>query len=304
MKSLMGTLWGSAAPKILDGDFNVGPFKDKMFVFIDEAKFHSEAGTDEIKKLIRGVDVPGMEKFQEARNYRLFARIMFASNRMDMNIGQANTNDRALFYTRAYDREFTHKSESEFRAWAETLKPFFVEFTNLVDQINVREHFMYYFLNYKTDKYDVESIKYSSSNDASIVMSNMNWARRIAKHIVEDGRIFEDLDITYPFTVNDLNRRVGELCIEMGMRGVQGSRVMAEFQQAGVLETVVTHGQKKLRFTHKLGSLVELISAAFGVKLEPHFVFDEKDMGPNDCDGSTRPSWKGSRKGVVQESKF
>ncbi len=305
MRSMMGGLWGAAAPKVLEGEFNIGPFKDKMFVFIDEAKFHNEQGVDEIKKLIRGVDVPGMEKFQEARDYRIFSRIMFASNRLDLGIGQANTTDRALFYTRAYDRDYKKMTEMQFRGWAETLKPFFVEFTELMKQRTVREHFMRYFMEYPTDKFQVESIKRSSSNDAAIVISNMNWARRIAKFIVEDGRIFEDLDISYPFTISDLNRRVAEVSQELGMRNVQGARVLAEFEHADVLEKVVIGGMKKLRFKYKIGQLTDAFGEAINAPMESKFMFDpEKDYGVNDCDGKKRPPWKGARVGIVQEAKF
>jgi hypothetical protein len=304
-RQMMGNLWGSASPKVLEGDFNIGPFKDKMFVFIDEAKFHNEQGVDEVKKLIRGVDVPGMEKFMEARNYRLFSRIMFASNRLDLGIGQANTTDRALFYTRAYDREYKKMTEMQFRSWAETLKPFFVEFTNLMSNRSVREHFMRYFLEYDTDKFEVESIKRSSSNDAAIVISNMNWARRIAKFIVEDGRIHEDMDISYPFTVSDLNRRVAEVSQELGMRNVQGARVLAEFEHADVLEKIVSGGQKKLRFKYKIGQLTEEFGEYINAPMESRFVFDaEKDYGPNDCDGKSRPPWRGAKTGIVKETRF
>lgn len=304
-RQMMGNLWGSASPKVLEGDFNVGPFINKMLVFIDEAKFHSEAGVDEIKKLIRGVDVPGMEKFQEARNYRLFSRIMFASNRLDMGIGQANTTDRALFYTRAYDRDYKQLTEAQFRTWAETLKGDFAEFTALMTKREVREHFMRYFIEYPTDKFEVESIRHSSSGDAQIVMSNMNWARRIAKHIIEDGRIFEDLDITYPFTVSDLNRRVYEASQELGLRNVQGARVLAEFEHAGVLEKITVQGMRKLRFTQKLGSLTTAFGEAIGAPMESRYVLDpEKDFGKNECDGSTRPAWRGQKPGIVAGSMF
>lgn len=304
MQSMMGALWGSASPKVMDTDFVIGPFLNKMFVFIDEAKFHSESGTDEIKKLIRSVDVPGAEKFMDSRNHRLFSRVMFASNRLDMNIGQANTNDRALFYTRTYDREFTHLSELEFRAWAETLKPFFDEFTALMKRRDVKEQLMRYFMDRPCDRHTIESIKYSSSSDASIILSNMNWARRIAKHIIEDGRIFEDLDISFPFTISDLNRRVGEVCKELGMQNVQGSRVYAEFQGADTIESVVVGGRKMLRFKHKIGTLTEVFGAAISVPLEARYVFTDDDMGENTCNGTTRPQWKGAKRGVVQEAKF
>ncbi len=305
MKALMGNLWGSASPKVLEGDFTIGPFKDKMFVFIDEAKFHSEAGTDEFKKLIRGVDVPGSEKFVDARNYRLFARVMLASNKYAMNIGQSDTRDRALFYTRAYDKDHLNMTEMEFRVWADTLKPFFDDFTSLLQRKDAKEHFMYYFMNLPCKRHEIESIKHSSSGDEHIVASNMSWARRIAKYIIEDGRIYEDLDISYPFTKPDFNKRVTEIATEMGMRGMMAERVLTEFQEAGVLGHIIVAGQKKLRFTHRIGSLTEMYGAAIGLTLEERFVFDkDKDYGENTCDGSTRPPWKGNKLGVVAASKI
>lgn len=305
LKALMGNLWGTASPKVMDGAFSVEPFIDKMFVFVDEAKFNNDVSVDEIKKLIRSIDVPGAVKFESSKNHRLYARLMFAANRLDLGIGQSNTTDRALFYTRTYDREYKHMTEMQFKAWAETLKPFFTEFTELMNRRDVREHFMRYFMEFPANKYEVESIKHSSSNDAQIVISNMNWARRIAKHIVEDGRIFEDLDITYPFSVSDLNKRVTEVSLELGMRNVQGSRVMAEFDHADTLERVVVGGMNKLRFKYKIGTLTDVFGEAISAPLQPRFVFDaEKDYGPNDCDGLTRPPWRGARKGIVQEAKF
>lgn len=304
MKAVFGPLWGVASPKVLEGDFVVSPFKDKMFVFIDEAKFSSEQGVEEIKKLIRGVDVPGMEKFMDARSYRLFARIMFASNRMDVNVGQANVRDRALFYTRAYDKDYLGMSEMQFRAWAETLKPWFDEYTTLMKRRDVKEHYMRMFLDWECSRYTIESIKYSSGGDASIVLSNMSWARRIAKHIIEDGRIFEDLDITYPFTISDLNRRVAEVSRELGLREVQGTRVFNEFQDAGVLESVVVHNMRKIRFKWKMKTLIQEFGKAIAVELEERYVFNDSDEGANSNDGSERKPWRGGKVGVVAGSKF
>lgn len=292
---LFGNMWGSASPKVLESDFVVSPFIDKMFVFIDEAKFHSEAATDEIKKMIRSVDVPGAEKFENAKNHKIYARVMFASNRFDMNIGQANVRDRALFYTRAYDRDHLNMSEMEFRAWTETLKPFFDEFTALINQRKVREHFMRYFMDMDVSRHELESIQHSSSGDEAILASNMSWARRVAKHIIEEGRIHEDLDISYPFTLQDLFRKVGDVCKELGFRGVQGARVLAEYEEAGVIEKVVIGGQRKLRFRYKIGTLHEKYGHAISVPLDARYVFDEDDHGVNDNDGMTRVAWKGGK---------
>jgi len=62
IRQMIRNLWGTASPKMLEGQFSVEPFIDKMVVFIDEARFHGDSSTDEIKKLIRNVDMGGAEK--------------------------------------------------------------------------------------------------------------------------------------------------------------------------------------------------------------------------------------------------
>lgn len=296
MKAVMGYLWGAASPSLMEGAFSVEPFIGKMFVFIDEAKFNGDNSTEEIKKLIRNVEVSGAEKFQSARTYRIFSRIMFASNRFDMNIGQQNVRDRALFYMRTFDKTHLNMTEMDFRTWAEGLKPFFEKFTRMLDRRDVKEHFVRMFMDRPCDRYTIESLEHSSSNDPDIVESNMSWARRIAKEIIEDGRVFEDLDISTPFTDSDFNQRVSQLCMEMGFSRVQGTRVMAEFLSAGLLEYTTVGALRKRRFTHKLGSLHELFEQATGIKLEPRYSFDvNEDYGKNTNDGSKRVAWRGSK---------
>jgi len=111
--------------------------------------------------------------------------------------------------------------------------------------------------------------------------------------------------MTYPFTLPDFNKRVVEVCRELGMQNVQGARVLAEYQDAGVIEPVVIKGQRKLRFTHKIGSLTDLFGKAISVQPDSRFEFDaEKDFGRNECDETTRPPWKGTKPGVVAGSRF
>jgi hypothetical protein len=295
VESLMGRLWGTASPKVMETGFSIEPFVDKMFVFIDEAKFAGDASTDEIKKLIRNINVGGAEKFQSARNYRIYARLMFASNRFDLGVGQNGVVDRALFYTKAYDHEFLSMTEMQFRAWTETLKPWFDEFASFLDRRTVREHYVRMLMDRSVTKQQVESIKYSSANDAVILTANMSWARRIAKRILEEGRIIEGMAIEVPFLEANLNERVNELTKEMGLRAVQGSRVLAEFEQAGLIETVVSGMKRYKRFTVKVGSAVEQFGNTIGLALSPQFEFDEGDFGKNDTEIGARLNWKGSK---------
>jgi hypothetical protein len=301
VKALLRSLWGTASPKLLEGQFSVEPFIDKMVVFIDEARFHGDASTDEIKKLIRNVEMGGAEKYQSARTYRIFSRVMFASNRFDMNIGQANVQDRALFYMKAYDRDFLRMSAVEFRRWAEGLKPWFDEFMGMLEHKTVLEHYMHYFLELPVSRHEVESVEHSSSLDPDIVSSNMSWARRVAKYIIEDGRIHEDLDISFPFAMTDLNRRVVEICKELGMQPINGQRVLAEFQEADLIETYAEKGRNHFRFTHRIGTITEVFGDTISVKLEPRFEFAPDDYGKNTCTLEDRPLWRGANSRLMQK---
>jgi hypothetical protein len=295
LEQLFQNQWGSASPKILEGTFSVEPFINKMFVFIDEAKFHSESATDEIKKLIRSDRMGGAEKFQSARTYRIFARVVFASNRWDMNIGQANTQDRALFYLKTYDKDYKRMTDSDFRRWTVTLKPFFDEFNTFIRRMDVKEHYMHLFNTLSVSRHDIENVFHSSGSDSQIVESNMAYPRRVAKHIVEEGRIWEDLDISAPFTMPEFNKRVSDVCESMGLRHVQPRYVFDEFISAGVLEKWSYQGTKFWRFKYKIGTLTEVMSAAIGVQLESRFVFTEADFGTNESELMGAMPWKGNQ---------
>jgi hypothetical protein len=294
LPAIFGTLWGSASPKVLDNVFAIEPFIGKMMVFIDEAKFSSEAATDEIKKLIRNVSVGGAEKFQSSRNHRIFARVVFASNRIDMNIGQVNVQDRALFYIKAYDKEFLNMDSNGFRTWTYGLKPFFDEYNVLLLRRDVREHYMHYFSTMEVGRHEIEDTGDSSANDSDIVASNMSWPRRVAKYIIEDGRIYEDADITLPFQIPDLNKRVNEVCLELGFRNVHGQRVLAEFKDAGLLEQHAENGRILWRFKYKLATLTETYGSHISVDMEPRFAFTDDDKGMNDTTLANPKPWKGT----------
>jgi hypothetical protein len=294
LEQLFQNQWGSASPKILEGAFSVEPFINKMFVFIDEAKFYSESSTDEIKKLIRADRIGGAEKFMSARTFRVFARVIFASNKYDMNIGQQNIQDRALFYIKAYDKDYKGMNEIDFRNWTVTLKPFFDEFLLFIRRMEVREHFMHIFSTLPVDRHEIEDISISSSADSHIIESNMSYARRVAKHIIEEGRIWEDLDISAPFTTVEFNKRVADTCESMRIRFVQPRHVFNEFTSAGLLEPWISGGNKLWRFKYKIGTLTEMMGNSIGVDLTSRFIFTEDDFGENKSELIGAKPWKGS----------
>lgn len=295
MKSILGNLWGAASPKVMEGGFSVEPFIGKMFVFIDEAKFSGDSSIDEIKKLIRNVDVGGAEKFGSSRTYHIYSRLMFASNRFNVGVGQAGTIDRALFYTKAYDKEYLKMTEMEFREWTETLKPWFDEFASFLERRDVREHYVRMFMDREVTKQQVESIKHSSANDPTIVIANMPWTRRIAKRILEEGTVIEQMAMEVPFTEADFNKRVNELTTEMGMRAIQGARVMAEFEAAGIVGKIRSGGKIYNTFLFKQGTCCEQFGKAIGMELTPQFDFGVDDFGENKTEVGARINWRGAK---------
>lgn len=290
--SLMGPLWGSASSQVISDKFSIGPFINRMLVFVDEAKFHNEAGTDEVKKLIRNVDVAGRELYVEGKNYKIYSRLLFASNRFDMSIGQTSVIDRALFYLKARDAKSMGMTDSKFRAWAETLKPWFEEYDTFLKRMDVRENYIYYFMEtLRPNKQEIESIKFSASQDEEIITANLRPSRRVAKYIIEEGRIHEDISIEYPFNLAALSNRILEVCNVLHIKPVRTDLVLAEFKDAGILN--MTMGG--MVFTLKHESLIDTFAAAMSLPAEKRWEFTEDDRGDN-TDPNKRKMWKGAGK--------
>lgn len=297
MKAIFGALWGTSSASIIDTKFNVGPFLNKMMTFVDEVKFHNEAGTDEIKKLIRSVEVPGMEKFSEGRTYSIYSRIYFASNTFDMSLGQSSVIDRALFYTKAYSAKYKGMTDANFRAWADTLKPWFEGFDTFLLRRDVREHYVRYFMDYPTTKQAVESIRLSSGTDPEITTSNMRPSRRFAKYIIEEGRVVEDLHIDHKFTLINLGERINAVAMALHQKPPRTELVLKEWTDTGVAARI----SGGYYFVKKWGDTIKDFEAAISAPVEPQFELTEKDYGEN-TDVDKRASWRGA-KGVVASYK-
>lgn len=292
MKAIMTEkLWGTASGGIVDQKFNIAPFKDKMFVFIDEARFGSESGTDEIKKMIRNVDVSGMEKYEDARNYRIFARIMFASNQPNMRISSRDVRDRALFYTRAWDHQSLGMSEMEFRTWAEGLKPFFDEFNEALQNKESPAYYLRHFLDMEPSKHEIESIKHSSSSDPDIAEANMSWSRRVAKSILESGYVAaDDLAWEVPFDRARAAERVKQECERVGVPRLNPAEIIQEFMDAGIWVRYSSGPHRGMRSAMRWGDALDAYAATTGVVMDPYREPQPEDRGPNEEPfGSRKP---------------
>jgi hypothetical protein len=200
-----------------------------------------------------------------------------------MNIGQANMQDRALYYIKTYDKDFLEMTDTQFREWAVTIKPFFEEFDEFLKRLDVKQHFMRIFFDIPVTKQEIEDTSTSSANDKHIIEAAMSYPRRVAKEIIEGGRIYEDLSIEAPFPMDEFNRRVEDTCKAINIKFTQPRYVFEEYQSAGLLEPIVINGNRMWRFKYKIGTLAQKFGVHINLTLEPRFEFGEDDFGVNEA---------------------
>ena len=292
-KALFRDLHGLVNGKLVGERFSIAPFVNRMLVFVDEARFRGQQAVDEVKLMVRTVTMNGEQKNQDARNYNIFARMIFASNRMDIGISQQDTVDRALYITKAFTAESQGMSQTEFIRWTNSLKPIFETFDKLLQDHHAVEHFMHMFINRPVTKAQVENVIGSAATDADVIMGGFSLARKVAKDLIENGAMLEDHDITTPFMMSEFNMFVTEYCKKIGTTRVQASEVFAEFKTLHMLERTADN---KWRFSWKIGELHDKFGEALGVKLTPRFVFTPEDYGPNDNDGTKSVPWRGMKR--------
>jgi Family of unknown function (DUF5906) len=293
--ALFGSLHGMINGKQVGEKFSISPFLGKMFVFADEVKFKSGNSSEEIKLLIRNMRQHGELKGIDSRDYNIFARLMFASNNVDVRIGQADAIDRALFYTKAYTPEFMHSSQLQFNNWTLQHKPFFDGFAQFLKLTEAIEHYMHLFMNLPVDRHQIEDIKWSSSHDHDIVRHNLGAPHRIAKIIIESGWLLEGLDISTPFTERQFIESVNNLIKQTGENTKPGY-VLSAFDKLGLLESVNTKEGAKKRFKWHIGELTVKFGEAIGVPMESQFTFGPGDYGANTNDGDKVRLPKGGRR--------
>jgi Family of unknown function (DUF5906) len=290
--ALFGNLYGMVSSKSIGERFSVAPFVGKMLVFADEVRFKSKDAVNEVKLLIRNTRTHGELKGIDARDYHIFARLMFASNEMNPRISEENVTDRALFVTKAYTPEFMNLSQLAFRDWAITHKPFFDEFTVFLRRPEVIEHYMQMFTAMPVDRHKIEDIRYSSSREPDIVLHNLSQPRKIARMIIENGYLFEGLDISTPFSQTEFLAQVTELCKKIN-ENVRPMHVFEEFSKLEMLETIMVSKSRKFRFKWRVGELTAKFGDAIGVPIEPKFEFGPGDYGSNEHTGEGIVHWKG-----------
>jgi len=294
--ALFGTLHGTITGKTFGERFSTAPFMNKMFVFADEVKTRGPAAVEEIKLLVRQTKMLGELKGIDGRDYNIFARLMFASNNVNINIGQSDVVDRALYFTRTYNPEYMGLTPAQFAEWVIRQKPFFDDFNQFLQNPNIIAHYMRMFMDRAVNRHRIEDTTDSAARDPKIMEGSASGPRRIAKLIIEEGRVFEDLDISTPFNKSKFIEYLEEKCKKLGELRIRGTYVFEEFENLALLEKFRAGAIVQYRFKWLHGTLIQKFAESTGLNMDSQFEFGPGDYGENTNEGTKPVPWKGAKR--------
>ncbi len=300
MNALFGDLAGVGSAIALENNFLITPFVGKLIVYIDEVKLSSAAAINEVKKLVRETRISGETKYKDRKGYQIYSRLILTANKADIGLNPEDAADRALFFIVSWNAMNKHMGPQEFNHWTWTLKPFFVEFTDMLERVDVRQHLMRYFMDIEVKRAELEDLTHSSRDDQDVVKATMSKTRQVAREIAASGRVIAGNDLTAWFNLHHLRSAVFRAD---GQRSrVEAQSVMEEFQTAGVLEAM-SGGYHRFKWGY--GKTLQEMSKAHNLELLP-----QHPTGPGDYDANpvmsavNPPPWRGNKSGDGRRRPF
>ena len=290
MYALFGELCGTASATLLaDNNFLITPFIGKLVTFIDEVRLESSSVINEIKKLIRQKRISGQVKFGHQRDYDIYSRLILAANQADIGLTAQDAADRALFFIVAWTAENRKLTDAEFQAWAWAYKPFYAEFTALLETVVVRRHLMRYFRDVECSQAALEDLTQSSRFDENVVKATMARPREVARELAASACIVGGSDLTAWFNMTHL--RAAVLRVDGQRSRVDAGAVLKEYELAGVLEPV---SGGFYRFRYGYGKTLRLLGAAHNLELLPNHPTRPGDYDDNPVRSiHNPPPWRG-----------
>jgi hypothetical protein len=295
MNSLFGGMAGTAeAASLTDNKFVIAPFLGKLVTFIDEVRMETIGAINVIKRLVRSDWLSGQMKFKDQRDYYLPSRLILAANHPEIGLTPEDALDRALFFIMSYTAENMRKTINEFQIWSNGHKPFYNELIAALNIVSFRQHLMRYFTEIEVAREELEDLSLSSRDDENVVRSTLSKPREIARAIIASAHVLAGYDITAWFKTEDLRAAIQR---EDGKTSkITQYDVMREFEHANVVEPM---GVGRYRFRYCYGTLLEKISEAHRLKLDPlHALKPGEDFGPNTVENQfSPPVWRGKNDG-------
>ena len=293
MRALFGSMAGMAdAGAFTDNKFVITPFIGKLITFVDEVRLESPAAINVIKKLVRQDNVSGQMKYGHQKDYYIPSRLLIASNQVDIGLTPLDAADRAFFFIMSWTAKKKAMSDAEFLVWALGLKPFYADFIERLNDVTFKQHLMRYFMEFEVTRAELEDLRHSSRNDEEIVKQFSSAAREMAREMVADARILPHQDITAWFSMANVRDAIRRIENSKYAR-MQAGEVMAEFENAGILESMT---QGMYRFKYGYYRLCEKMGQAHGMPLAPFWPTKpgDDDYGDNEVRSPLGgPPWRG-----------
>ena len=281
MRALFGSMSGMAdAGALSDNKFLITPFVGRLITFIDEVKLESPAAINVIKKLIRQDYVSGQMKYGHQRDYYIPSRLIIASNQVDIGLTPLDAADRAFFFIMSWTAKKKGMSDADFLVWYLSLKLFYADLIERLNDVTFKQHLMRYFMEFEVTRAELEDLKYSSRDNEEIVKQFSSEIRNMAREMVADARILSHRDITAWFSMANVREAIRRIENSKYTK-MQASDVMAEFENAGVLESMT---QGMYRFKYGYYKLCQKMGEAHGMPLAPFWPTKpgEEDYGDNE----------------------
>ena len=293
MRALFGSMAGMAdAGAFTDNKFVITPFIGKLITFVDEVRLESPSAINVIKKLVRQDNVSGQMKYGHQKDYYIPSRLLIASNQVDIGLTPLDAADRAFFFIMSWTAKKKAMSDAEFLVWALGLKPFYAEFIERLNDVTFKQHLMRYFMEFEVTRAELEDLRHSSRNDEEIVKQFSSAAREMAREMVADARILPHQDITAWFSMANVRDAIRRIENSKYAR-MQAGEVMAEFENAGILESMT---QGMYRFKYGYYRLCEKMGQAHAMPLAPFWPTKpgDDDYGDNEVRSPLGgPPWRG-----------
>ena len=256
-------------------------------------RLESPAAINVIKKLVRQDNVSGQMKYGHQKDYYIPSRLLIASNQVDIGLTPLDAADRAFFFIMSWTAKKKAMSDAEFLVWALGLKPFYADFIEQLNDVAFKQHLMRYFMEFEVTRAELEDLRHSSRNDEEIVKQFSSAAREMAREMVADARILPHQDITAWFSVANVRDAIRRIENSKYAR-MQAGEVMAEFENAGILESMT---QGMYRFKYGYYRLCEKMGQAHGMLLAPFWPTKpgDDDYGDNEVRSPLGgPPWRGN----------
>ena len=291
MNALFGDLAGVGSAIALENNFSITPFIGKLIVYIDEVRLSSAAAVNEVKKLVRETRISGETKYKDRKGYQIYSRLILTANKADIGLNPEDAADRTLFFIVSWNAENKHMNAQEFLHWTHGLKPDFVELTDMLERVDVRQHLMRYFTDIEVTRAELEDLTHSSREDEGVVRATMSKAREVAREIAASARILAGNDLTAWFNLHHLR---GAIFRADGQRSrVEPQAVMKEYETASVIERMSGGFH---RFKWGYGKTLQELGKAHNLELLP-----QHPTGPGDYDVNpvmsavNPPPWRGNK---------